>query len=703
MAALGKIQKHGVLLLVIVGLALLIFIITDFVNNGSTFFRDRKANVGSIAGEKVRYQDFITNVKQMEDFYKVERGGQAIDAETSEQIREEAWNQIVMQSLIEKDAAKIGMSVSRQELTDLTIGKTPSPIVSMRQIFQNQETGQFDPQQVVQLIKQLDDPSFIQQADPEQVSLLRNYWKFLESNVRTNALIQKYNVLLSKSLVVNSKEAAYAQNQSKEMVDLVYAMKPYFTISDSLVKVEKSEIEALYKQRKEQFKQEEAVDIQFVKFDVVPSEKDIAAIESEVNAMAAGFIATQDSTIVDSVNYASDVPFHDEYLAKNDVPENLRAFAFEQPQGAVFGPEFKDYTFTMAKVVKSKVVADSVRLSIIAIREQTEAQTKAKVDSILAQAKTVPFGQLAAQHSLDKATAAKGGDIGWVRELGLSKEMVEKAFDKASAEPFVITQGNTSTIFLVTARTAPVRKVKLAVVERLVAPSSATQSKIFQDAKQFASSIKTTKEFEAKAKENKYVAYPSPNITHNQNRLMGLDNTRQVIRWAFENDAEATSDVFECDNSLIVATVSKKYKEGYKAVEDVTDQLSAELRNDKKFEMMKKDFAGKTIEQMQAENYTVDSVKNLSFASNTAGSLGNEPSVIAKAPVAEIGKISEPMKGKMGAYVFQVLSKNPNPQATTAEQVKQMILQSRANSIYYYAIEALKKKFEVKDQRYNFY
>ncbi len=703
MAALGKIQKHGVLLLVIVGVALLIFIITDFVGNGSTFFQDRKANVGSIAGEKIRYQNFAHAVQQMEDFYKIERREQALDAETSEQIREEVWNRFVMLSVIEKDAKTIGMNVSSQELTDLTIGKNPSPIVAMRQMFQNQETGQFDPQMVVQLIHQLDDPAIIKQANPEEVAMLRNYWKFLENTVKSDALIQKYNVLLSKSLVVNSKEASYAQNQSKDAVDLVYAMKPYFTISDSLVKVEKSEIEALYKQRKEQFKQEEAVDIQFVKFDIVPSEKDIAAVQSEVNAMATGFATIQDSTIVDSVNYASDVPFRDEFLARNDVPENLRAFAFDQPQGAVFGPEFKDYTFTMAKVVKSKVVADSVRLSIIAIQEETEAKTKAKADSIIALSKTTPFGQLAAQYSFDKASAAKGGDIGWFRELGLSKDIV-KVFDKASSEPFVITQRNTSTIFLVTARTAPVRKVKLAVVERLVAPSSATQSKIFQEAKQFASSIKTTKEFEAKVNENKYVAYPAQNITRNQPRMMGIEGTREIIRWAFDSKPEATSDVFESSNStLIVATVSKKYKEGYKAVEDVTDQLSAELRNDKKFEMMKKDFAGKTIEQMQAENYTVDSVKNLSFASNTAGSLGNEPSVIAKAPVAEIGKVSEPMKGKMGAYVFQVLSKKENEQATNVEQVKQMIMQSRANSVYYFAIEALKKKFEVKDQRYNFF
>ena len=702
MATLGKIRNHGVLLLIVIGVALLIFIVTDFVNNSSTFFRDRKANVGTIAGEKVKYNDFFASVQQMENFYKVERG-QVSDAQMSEQIREEAWNQLVMTSVVAKDASKIGMSVSKQELTDLTIGKTPSPIVAMRPMFQNPETGVFDPNQVVNLIKFLDDPQSTQQADPEQVSMLKSYWKFLENQVTTSALTAKYNTLLSKALVVNSKEATYAMNNSKESVDLVYAMKPYFMVSDSTVSVDKKELQALYDKRKEQFKQEEAVDIEFVKFLIAPSAEDIAAVKAQVDAVVEGFVATTDSTIMDTVNYNSDIPFVDEYLAKNDVPEDLRVFAFESSDG-IYGPVMKNDIFTLAKVVSSKVVSDSVKISIIALQEETEDKTKAKVDSIMALSKAgIPFATLATQYSLDKNTAAKGGDIGWIREIGMSKDMVAKAFDRVSSEPFVISQGNQATIFVVTERTAPVRKVKLAIIERQVAPSSTTQSKIFQEAKQFASAIKNTAEFEAKAQELNYIAYPSTNTTRNQSRIMGMENTRQVIRWAFDGKENATSDVFECDNNLIVATVSKKYKEGYRALSDVEGELSAEIRNDKKFEQMKQSLVGKSIEQLQSENLTLDTIRGVSFASQTAGSLGNEPALIAKAPNAEVEKVSEPIKGKTGAYVFKVLSKSQSEEPMSLEDTKKMLMQTRTQVMYYFAVEALKEKYEVKDQRYNFY
>ena len=130
------IRNHVVLLLIVIVVALLIFIVTDFVNNGSTFFREQKANVGSIDGDKVKYNDFLASLNQMQDFYKVERG-QNIDDQMSEQIRQEVWNQIVMRQVIEKDARNIGMGVSKQELSDLIMSKNPSPLIMMRPVFQN--------------------------------------------------------------------------------------------------------------------------------------------------------------------------------------------------------------------------------------------------------------------------------------------------------------------------------------------------------------------------------------------------------------------------------------------------------------------------------------------------------------------------------------------------------------------------------------
>lgn len=701
MATLGKIRNHGVLLLIVIGIALLIFIVTDFVNNGSTFFRDQKANVGSIDGEKIRYNDFFNSINQMQDFYTVERG-QNIDDAMSEQIRQEAWNQLIMQQVVEKDAQNIGMEVAKQELSDLIVGKNPSPLISMRPVFQNPETGMFDPTIVANLVKELESTNPSENIDFEQFNRLKNYWKFLETNVKYNTLYDKYNTLLSKSLVTNSKEAQFEYNNSKYSVDVVYAMKPYFTIADSTITVADKEIKALYEKRKEQFKQEPSVDINFVTFSIAPSPEDIEAVKQQVEIAKVGFTSVSDSLLVDSINFNSDIPYRDIFLAPNDVSADLKDFAFSTEKGVVYGPIFADNTFKMAKVVDTKFIADSVKLSIIALQEATPEATKLKVDSILNLAKVMPFDTLAQQYSLDKASASRGGDIGWVREIGLTPELAQKALNANVNEPFILTQGNASNIFVVTEKTKPVKKVKLAVIERHVVPSNATQAKLFQEAKQFAGSVKNTTEFDQKAQENKYQIMTAISIDRNAPRLLNMSDTREIIRWAFENKNGTTSDVFECDDNLIVANITRVSKEAYKTLEEVKPQLLAELRKDKKYEQMKSMFANKTIEELAAESFSVDTIKNLSFASRSAGSLGNDHAMIANAPLAEIGKISTPMKGNIGAFVFEVLTKNENPEPFDATKIK-AIKSIQNSNVFYFAIEALKKAYKVKDERYNFF
>ena len=702
MATLGRIRNHGVLLLIVIGVALLIFIVTDFVNNGSTFFREQKANVGSIDGDKVKYNDFWASLNQMQDFYKVERG-QNIDDQMSEQIRQEVWNQIVMRQVVEKDARNIGMGVSKQELSDLIMSKNPSPLIMMRPVFQNPETGMFDPNIVANFIKELESADGNKNANPEQVVLMKNYWKFIETNVKFGSLFEKYNTLLTKSLVTNTKEAQFAYNNSKYSVDVLYAMKPYFTIADSTVKVADSDVEALYKKKKEQFKQDPYVDIDFVVFPIKPSEEDIDAVRKQIETAKVGFAAVNDSLLTDTVNFNSDVPYRDVFLAQGDIPSDLRDFAFSADRGVVFGPVFVDNTFKIAKVVDTKQMSDSVKLSFIAIQEATAEATKAKVDSVLGLAKQTPFATLAKQYSADKQSGSRGGDIGWVRQVTLSPELLRKVSAAAINEPFVMSQGSAASIFVVTERTKPVKMVKLAVIERNVATSNGTQAKIFQEAKQFAGLLGGNgSDFDKKAKEKNYQVIPANTIDRNFPRLLNIPETRQVIRWAFDSKVGATSDVFECGDNLVVATVKRMNKEGYKTLDEVKPQLLSELRKDKKFDMMKGLFAGKTIDGLRDEGLSVDTVKGLTFASNSAGSLGFDAAMIANAPFAEVNKLSAPMKGNIGAFVFQVLSKTENPEPFDLKQMKYVIGQQNSG-LFYYVLEALKKAYKVKDERYNLF
>ncbi|MDR0830538.1 MAG: SurA N-terminal domain-containing protein, partial [Prevotellaceae bacterium] len=627
MATLGRIRSHGIFLLIVIGVSMVIFIITGFSNDFSNLFHPNRNSVGKIDGEKIDYQAFFAEKEQAEDFYKM-IGQDIQNDEASDQILQQTWDQLVMRKLIEKDAAAIGMIVSPQELKDLTIGNNISPAIAQQQMFINQETGRFDPSLVVALIQQLDNADVVKNAPSEQLKLYRNYWKFLETNVKYSRLFEKYNTLLSKSLVVNSLEAKYAYEANKASVDVIYAMKPYFAVADSLVKVSDAEVKTLYNKRKEQYKQEPSVDFNYVVFAVKPSPEDFTAVEDSINKAKEKFAVAED--IIDVVASYSDVPYNDVFLSKNDISEDLKEFAFSGAKGTVFGPILTNDTYKLARIMENTVASDSVKLSIIAVAGQTEEATIQKRDSLLNVLKSgADFAQTAAQFSMDKQTAARGGEFGWLRETQVEqifgkKELSEPLFRAAVNTPFVIDDMQ-GIIFCITEKTKPVSKVKLAVIECEVTPTSATQIKIFQDAKQFAAACKTADLMPAIAAEKGYTLVPATNINHNTPRLGNIKGSRTVIRWAFDNKVNVVSDVQECGTEFIVAGVTKRNNDKYVALADVKPALEAELRRDKKFEQVKAEFNGKTIEQLAAENLTVDTVKNLTFGSYSAGRLGNVP------------------------------------------------------------------------------
>ena len=691
MATLGKIRSHGVLLLIVFGVMLLLFILTMNKADGIPFTK-QNTTVGKVNGEKIDYHDFYQKITEYTDFIKIENNIESLTDEQTDQIRQETWDRIVMRKVIEADAKAIGMSVPYEEFKELTIGNNPSSIIAGRQMFRD-ENGQFDPKRVTMFISQLDNAEIAQQVRNDELLKAKNYWTFLEQIVKDTRLTEKYNTLLSKALVINSLEAKYAYEGNKTSVDLVYAMKPYFLVPDSTVNVSKSDLNALYKKRKEQYKQDATCDIIYVVFDIKPSQEDFLTIEEEINKAKAEFSTTED--IIGTTNDLSDVPYQDIFLSKDDIAADLQEFAFSGERGVIFGPFLgEDNTYKMAKIIEKTVAPDSVMLSVFPIKNaQSEDDYKHKSDSMMKILTGANFMELGGQ------------EVGWLRETytNFQKEIRDAAFKASVNVPFMVEINGFPQILIVTEKTKPVAKVKLAVIEREVVPSKQTQIKIHQDATHFASEISSADQIAAKAQEKGYFAIPATYINHNAPRLGNVRNSREIIRWAFDSKVNSVSDVKEYGNQIVVAGVTRKNKEGYKTLEEVTPMLEAELRRDKKFELMKSDFAGKSIEQLKAENFTTDTIKNVSFGAMSAGSLGNDAPIRALAPMAEINKISAPVKGNMGAYVFEVFQKNENPMPFDAKQHIAFMNYMQNQNIFQYVFEALKKASNVKDERYRFF
>ncbi|MDR1591956.1 MAG: SurA N-terminal domain-containing protein [Prevotellaceae bacterium] len=709
MATLGKIRERGVLLLVIVGLALLAFIIGDFISSGTTFFQQAKANVGSVNGEKIGAEDFMAAINQRTTVYTMELGNEStLTDEMSEQIRQETWESLIRENLISAETEAIGMTVGREELRGLILGDNPNPIITSRPLFINQQTGVFDKRTLVEFLSAIDSEEIASQIAPDQLANLREYWRFIEHFIKINRLEEKYSYLLSKMMVNNSLDAKNAFQGAVTSVNLVYALKPYFAIADSVVSVTDKEIKALYKTKKETFKIERNVSLSYVTFSIQPSQEDYIAAEEALNKVKEEFISASEEDADALTDHTSDVPYLATNLTAEDVDADLREFAFSSPKGAVTGPIFSDDTYKMARVMETGIsLPDSIKLRRIVIAQNTLQESQAQADSLIGALKSgSDFVQLAAGYSKDERTAMRGGEIGWVREALLEKEIAETVFNAAVGAPVTVASGNVVQIFEVTERSAFVPKVKLALISRKVHASNRTQTQFYQNAKLFASSA-TAKDAEwtALAGEMGYAVIPANNVNYNTPRLNNLKNSRQIIRWAIDNAVDAVSDVFECDNQLVVATITAKNESEYKTTDEVHAQLAAELRKEKKGELLLTELSDKTIETLvAAERITSDTITNLTFNTLYAGSLGNEPVICGVAPLYDVDVTSTPVKGNAGVYLFKVLAKEELPLTfNVKEEIGKLNNERNQGIVGYYAIEALKKAGKVKDQRYKFF
>ena len=508
--------------------------------------------------------------------------------------------------------------------------------------------------------------------------------------------------MLNAALVVNPLEAKYAYENAKVSADAVYAMKNYFAIADSTINVSDAEIKALYNKKKEQFKQKQSADVKYIVVDIKPSTADFAEVEKWINDLKAEFTTTED--IAAMVNSNSDVQYRGENLVKEQIDADFQEFAFSGKAGDVMGPIFVNNTYKMARIVETGIASvDSVNLSNMYLRRETAEATQALADSIMAEVKKgASFAELAKVHSLLQ-NAANGGEIGWVSEMGLEKKIATPAFSTPAKDMFIVKEGNDINLFYVNELGNKTTKAKVAILAREVSATSRTQAELYNKMKQFIVDNNTIEALEAEAANNGYVVMTASNIDINATAINNIQKAREVVRWVFENKEGAISDIFEVEDKIIAVAVDKHNAEGYRSIESVKAQLAAEIRKDKKADILVAEMADKSMDQLVAEGFRVDTVRNVNFASTYVGAIGNEPSLFARVADAEIEKESAPIKGNTGAYIFKVISKNEEakPYNEKEEMVMLETRESYMNS--FLAIEALKEAANIEDMRYKYY
>jgi peptidyl-prolyl cis-trans isomerase D len=704
MATLEKIRSKGVLLVVVVGLALLAFIVGDFLKEGSNYFNKSRETVAKIEGEEINIKDYSAAIDQMTEVYKIEFGKSELNDEMMIKLRQSVWESLVNEKILNAEAKKLGLAVSKDELSDRLIGNNIHPLILQRRSFAG-ENGQFSRPQLVQFLNSLEETPANEEMK-QQIAKAKSYWMFWEKNVKNSILQEKYSALISKSVTANSIDAKMSYNDRKTSVDVSYVVKPYFLIPDTDVKVSSSEINDRYAKEKAQFKQDANCTFNYVAFDIKPMKEDYKEAENWMNKLSSEFKTTTD--VAGVVNSNSDIMYDGHNYSEKTVPAALKDFAFNGKTGDTYGPSFTNDTYMMARVMQSGIMqSDSVKLRHIFL----VTKDAPKADSLVAAIRGgADFAALAKQYSAVKQTAANGGEIGWMSEgmQGVEKEITDNAFNKAKNEVFTIKNAQGVQIMQVEDKTAPRRKVKLAILERKVVPSSKSYSKIYNDAKQFAVDL-TADNFEKKAKDKGYVVRPANEVLQTVDKIADIPLSRQIIRWAFKSSKNDVSDVFDCTTKFVVAISKEVNKKGYRSVDKVSDQLKAEIIKDKKAELIIKNLASELTKNPTLEglaSFLKDSVKSapsINFASFQFGGAGFEPSIIGKVSVLALGKVSAPIKGNAGVYVVRTANKVVNSQPLDIKMEKFQLNSRMSYSLPYMIIQDMKDKADIVDNRLNFF
>jgi peptidyl-prolyl cis-trans isomerase D len=711
MATLEKIRNKAGLLVIVVGLALFAFIIGDFLNSGSTYFKQHQEKIADINGTTISIQEYQKRIEDMTDVYKMQTGLTNLQEEDQIRIRQSVFDSMVHELVLTGEMDKLGMEVSPEELFDMVQGENIASALLQNQMFHNPGTGAFDKTFFLNFLKQIDD-DFIATAPQEYQPQLLQYkklWIFWEKNIKMQRMEQKYTTLLGKAIAANTLDAKDAFNAAAESADIVYAMQLYSTIPDSTINIGKSEVEKLYNQRKELYKQPETKVIKYIAVDIVPSQEDFDSVGEQIEQLRGELTASDD--VRDLVNDNSEVAYMNVFFSETALDPEQKQFVATAVVGDVYGPIFESVNnkYRMFKLVDKTTAPDSVNLSFIML-EPTET---AKADSLMdVLNKGGDFAELAMTHSIDQSSSANGGEVGWFTEAAalsaLNEDFKTNLFAARQNEVNLFKSAQVILLFKVTGRTASVDKYKIADIDITVTPSSKTYSNLYNALNQYISNNQDVDKMDATAQEAGYNLLTNISVTTADQIIGSIPQSRQVVRWAFEHKKGEVSEIFDCNSRyFVVAAHQGTIREGYRPMASVESVLRSEIAAQIKGERIVEDLKAKNLTSLdayaQTMGATVDSVKFISFNTARISGIGMEPKLNAIISLTETGRLSEPVIGNNGVYVFQIVNKETNDgQYDEAEEVR-TIETSYPYRYGYMAVQSLVNHAKVTDNRIRFY
>lgn len=692
MTALGKIRSKGILLIIIIGLGLFAFIAEEAFRSCNGIKGQNSQQIGEVLGEKIYVQDFQKLLEEYQDAMKLTMRTDNLSEDLLNQLKDQVWQQLVSERVMKEDCKKLGLTVTEDELQNVLNDGTNQLLTQTP--FVNQQTGRFD----VSILKQFIDAYRKAEAsnNSQQLDQMRpayNYWLFVEKNLRTQLLAQKYQSLLANCVLSNKVEAKMAFNEENEEAQIQLASIAYNTIKDADIKVTDEELKAKYEELKPAFRQQqETRDVKMVDVQVKASATDRAQLQKDMAGYQKQLAAAADPTQVVSksgsmIQYIGLPVSGKAFQQYPDIASKIDSMAVGTT-GVV--ENTKDNTYNIVRILSRTELPDSVEFRQIQVGGKTLEAARASANSIQkALAAGGDFQAIAKRYGQDSTTTWFTGAM---YEQASTMSQDNRAYIEAllngavgSTQNIELTQGNV--VIQVLNRKAMKSKAVAAVIKKEIRFSDNTYSKAYNRFSQFVTQSQASlADLQKHATKFGYTVQDLNDFATSSHTVgnVGGSGIRDAIKWIFEAKEGQVSQLFEAgkeNDHLLVLCMTKIHPQGYRPWDDaqVKEILKREVIRDKKAEMIMAKLKGvNSIAAAQAKGAKVSTVNQITFAAPAfiQATGAAEPALSGAVAATAQGKFcSAPVKGNAGVYVFQVVKKQMRPAKYNEEQQIQMCRQ----------------------------
>ncbi len=732
MAVIGKIQKNSMLLLIVVGLAMLAFIFSDFIKGGGGEEEDQ-LEIATLHGELIDVDKYLELKEEMTNRQKSEYQYQQKEwnAEAERLADDNAFNELIRRTLLEEEFSKLGIVCTKNELNDMIHGNHLHPWVLQVSIFRGPD-GAFSKDSVRSFIQKLEvEPVG---ASPEQMQNWldsRKQWKSFEEELENARKADKYVALVKKGIYINKLEAQDQYNALYDKKQVRFVVQRYADIPVDAVKITDEEIKAYYEKHKNdvEYEQEEARDVQMVNFSVAPTPEDIAEINTTLETMKPMFSSTKNDLAF--VYQNSDSKFLSDSTAFRMGMDDQLRFSINQLGGAyprsadeiiqnskvgdVLGPfpavnaDTRAEEMALVKVVELPVEEQAwVRHILISIGQtRTEEQAKAIGDSLIKVIKAKNnFAELVPKVSEDPGSMSTGGEYKWFSKGAMVPEFEEASFNGKIGDLQLVKTSFGYHIVEVLGQ-AQRKTPVLALVTKTLKPSDETKKEMESNAFDFVYTVEEATGDSAfnRMAEKANLEVQSARINLSNDYVIGLNNARTMLQFVFSKNAKVgdISKPLIDGDKFVVAIIDNVIAEGVPEFDDVKEIMRGPALKEKQAEVYIKKMSGKNSLEQVGAVVTNGAVGNaeLTFASKSIYNGGQEePYVIGKVfTKIPKGAMTVPIKGEEGIYVFIVDSEIPAVKAADLKITSDPMRAMRANTSDGKVIQALREKANLVDNR----